>query len=546
MLKLNLSERWSLAFAALAALMALYMLIHYFGFVEDDAFITLRYAQNWLRGDGIVFNPGERVEGYTSFLMVLLTAFTGFLGFDMVIAQRVISLSGYFITLIALCVYLHYFFYQRSDKWTLIVTALTLIATSYPFILWALSGLETAIFTGLNFIAVSCALYFLENKQVNKKILLSAAFFFALAGYTRPEAPIFAVMCFGFCCLQTIVQKNISDKRFREIIIAVALWFVLSAAYYVWRYSYYGEWLPNTYYAKLTDLPVEMNLHSGIAYVWEYLKAPPYIGFYFLLLAPFAFVSRKYPWGNACLFTIIFTFTAYVIYAGGDWMGESRFLVPVLPLVAVFCVRVFSEHVNLKELKAQILVMSVVIFFSIVQFAYYIPMSVKYGLQSWRSMASYINENWPKGSLIGINMAGLIPYMTPDYYYLDLLGLNDKHIARVKVVENMELYKQQNIQLNRMALGHRKGDGIYVINRRPDYLILGGGVEAIPLGAYISDQQIIHHPDFTKFYVQRREPLEYIVRGHSEDLTFVYYELKPEYRLPREHKLPAELPPEGK
>ena len=34
-----------------------------FGF--DDAFISLRYAANLAAGLGPVFNPGERVEGYT-------------------------------------------------------------------------------------------------------------------------------------------------------------------------------------------------------------------------------------------------------------------------------------------------------------------------------------------------------------------------------------------------------------------------------------------------------------------------------------------------
>src|SRR5574341_680160 len=34
----------------------------------DDAYISFRYAQNAIRGYGLVFNPGERVEGFTNFL----------------------------------------------------------------------------------------------------------------------------------------------------------------------------------------------------------------------------------------------------------------------------------------------------------------------------------------------------------------------------------------------------------------------------------------------------------------------------------------------
>ena len=40
----------------------------------DDAFISFRYARNFAEGHGIVFNPGERVEGYTNFLWVVILA----------------------------------------------------------------------------------------------------------------------------------------------------------------------------------------------------------------------------------------------------------------------------------------------------------------------------------------------------------------------------------------------------------------------------------------------------------------------------------------
>ena len=45
-----------------------------FDFVNDDAFISFRYADNLVRHGALVFNPGERVEGYTNFLWVLLGA----------------------------------------------------------------------------------------------------------------------------------------------------------------------------------------------------------------------------------------------------------------------------------------------------------------------------------------------------------------------------------------------------------------------------------------------------------------------------------------
>jgi hypothetical protein len=40
----------------------------------DNAYISYRYAENLVRGEGLVFNHGERVEGYSNFLYVLAVA----------------------------------------------------------------------------------------------------------------------------------------------------------------------------------------------------------------------------------------------------------------------------------------------------------------------------------------------------------------------------------------------------------------------------------------------------------------------------------------
>jgi hypothetical protein len=52
----------------------------------DDAFISLRYATNWARGEGLTFNPGEVVEGYTNFLEVAILAVAIRLGVEPVMA----------------------------------------------------------------------------------------------------------------------------------------------------------------------------------------------------------------------------------------------------------------------------------------------------------------------------------------------------------------------------------------------------------------------------------------------------------------------------
>src|SRR6187401_920414 len=69
-------------------------------FYNDDALISLRYAQNLLHGNGLVWNPGERVEGYTNFLFVLGVSALGAVGVDLEAASRLINFVA-FVTLAA-------------------------------------------------------------------------------------------------------------------------------------------------------------------------------------------------------------------------------------------------------------------------------------------------------------------------------------------------------------------------------------------------------------------------------------------------------------
>ncbi len=63
---------------------------------QDDAYISFRYAANYLTGHGLVYNYGERVEGYTNFLWVMLLALLkGVFGINYFYSSRFIGvISG--------------------------------------------------------------------------------------------------------------------------------------------------------------------------------------------------------------------------------------------------------------------------------------------------------------------------------------------------------------------------------------------------------------------------------------------------------------------
>ena len=68
------TQRIGEAVCALLAVLLLVVHLREFAFLGDDAFIIFRYADQLVRGHGLTWNPGEWVEGYTSFLWTLLMA----------------------------------------------------------------------------------------------------------------------------------------------------------------------------------------------------------------------------------------------------------------------------------------------------------------------------------------------------------------------------------------------------------------------------------------------------------------------------------------
>ena len=40
--------------------------------VSDDAYISFRYVARWVAGQGLTFNPGERIEGFSNPLWIFL------------------------------------------------------------------------------------------------------------------------------------------------------------------------------------------------------------------------------------------------------------------------------------------------------------------------------------------------------------------------------------------------------------------------------------------------------------------------------------------
>ena len=318
-------------------------------FLTDDAFISFRYVRNLLNGHGLVFNVGERVEGYSNFLWILeLAAIWRILDIRPEHASPWLSVLFTAGTL-ALMLWWIARLPRLRMRWLVSWMALALVCGSATFAVWTSGGgLETRQFTFFVVAAVVClSLY--RNRGWG---LFAASTSLALASLTRPEGPLIAACCFAwFGALQildamsalrraaetqdvSIVEAIAAISRridWRGTICLIAPFALIVGAHFLFRYAYYGEWLPNTYYAK----HVRPWYEAGFKYLWAGALET---GLYLLL--PLAWGALRARWRDArddAYALILLIMAAHMLFLarlGGDHF-EFRPMDFYWPLLAV-------------------------------------------------------------------------------------------------------------------------------------------------------------------------------------------------------------------
>ena len=307
----------------------------------DDIFITFRYVQNWINGAGIVYNAGERVEGYTHFLWMCLIAFFELLGSKPEEISELIGIA-FFAGTIFLFIVISWKTTPRKSLF-LPLTAV-MLALNYDFRIWATSGLETSMFTFL----VSATLWSLcVWKTKPERALMASGLLFVLALMTRPDGiVIFAAACVFVAC-RSLINGDNRKQMLRTMLIFGSAFVVIYLPYLIWKYIYYGDIFPNTYYAKSGGLSY---YSQGFFYIWVYIKS--YVSSFISLLG-FAviFVTLKntstwkdrlralflQPSDAIIILALAYLFLYGVFFiarVGGDFM-YARFLHPMIPMMYV-------------------------------------------------------------------------------------------------------------------------------------------------------------------------------------------------------------------
>ena len=299
----------------------------------DDAFISYRYARNLIEGNGLVFNAGERVEGYTNLLWTLWIAAGMVVQVDPETWSSIFGLLAYGAVLVlALVFHFQLRAVRPATRWTLPVAclALALHADAHVF---ATSGLETSAFT-----ATAFGGYFLVTRGLvsgSVRPVLSGVLF-GLCLVLRPDGVVFAA-------LSAAALFAFAPRRARDAGLFVATVAVFWASVTAFRVAYYDDWVPNTYYAKSAD---RAWYSQGLSYLVSYLHK-----YWVLFAGALAFawsrralLRRLSPAPDAGdrfervhgILSLAFAgvYTLYVVRVGGDFMF-ARLLVPVAPYLAI-------------------------------------------------------------------------------------------------------------------------------------------------------------------------------------------------------------------
>src|ERR1035437_2201833 len=169
----------------------------------DDIFIALRYVQNFIAGNGLVYNIGERVEGFTDFLWLMLISLFSKFHFNPLTTTQVLGILSSVGTLI-LCTIIGYKLSKKNNVFILPFITIAL-ALNYDYNVWATSGLETSFFTLL--LCASFYIFFFSEYKENIKLMLSGLFLI-LAMMTRPDALLITFGVNGLLVLNQLLNKT--------------------------------------------------------------------------------------------------------------------------------------------------------------------------------------------------------------------------------------------------------------------------------------------------------------------------------------------------
>ena len=418
----------------------------------DDALISMRYAQHFAAGEGLVWNRGERVEGYTNFAWTLLMSLCHFVPLSPSVRCLVVQLAGIPVLwgcLVATAVLARA---CRLLPWSA-MCAIAMVASYYCLQFFTLLGMET----GLLMCLVTAGLCAAVKAIYNRRGCVAVMLWFALALLVRPDVLLLAAYVFLFALV--IVQRG----RMR-LTAGFALVLAVQAGLTLWRHQYYGEWFPNTYYLKATGWPFMDRIGPGIRDACITIAT---------LAAPLALVcSAILPVKRTHLFLLgaFATVLAYQTYIGGDAWPLTRLVIPtisgVFVLAALAIGRLSSGFVHRQAPRKAAalrvgLTACVILAMNALHLDHWTLLSYPQIFENRTNLrlCRALERIADRDATVAVGLAGAVPYFSGRRCY-DMLGKCDPHISRLPAIP---AYQRS---------GHNKVDHEYTLSHyQPDIML---------------------------------------------------------------------------
>jgi arabinofuranosyltransferase len=425
------------------------------GSTLEDAHITFRYARHLATGAGLgIWNPGEPpVEGATSFIWMLVLGAGMSLGVSPFLLSKAIGaiscvgvLSLYFVAS------LHRPAPDAQDL-PRDVPLIAAILTSFyvPLAWYAASGMETLFFAAL------VAFLLMSRWVVRRKTtrILADTLVGGLLVLTRPEGALLAPLVSSYNCVS---ERSRSWMDFLPIGSSLGV----NGLAAVLRYAYFGDFLPNTYYAKASGNSFHL-FHAGALYLVTFFACTLPVWVVIGLRLRAAWLEKKLAGVELFLVGAVALYSACMLKVGGD--PESAFpfwrhfvhIAPIWMLLAAFAIHHVGE--TFKARIALALAVSIVTNLAITAKAWQIHIWPSIGLETEGQMSPYfafVNRFADADTTSAVSMAGQWGWYVPGRM-IDVLGLNDRHIAHFG---RFQAYGPLDT----------KTDMPYVMARRPDII----------------------------------------------------------------------------
>ena len=481
--------------------------------IGDDAQITFRQVWNFINGDGITFNIGERVQSFTHPLWFLVLSIFTFVTkeifFTSLFINMILSTAAvYILLLIELQV-------QKSKQY--LFSPVFFLVFSYAFVDYMTSGLENS----LSYLIVSMLFYVLIRENWRDHLTLIYTLLALLVLNRLDYSILFGPLAF----LLIFYSQNF--KNFIRVILPGV---IILVSWLAFATMYFGSPLPNTYFAKLNaGYPVEEILERGRLYFLA-LRLDLITPLTLIFGLIFSLLSLNKILISLAIGQVLYLFYIYSI--GGDFMMgrffSLIFFISICQLtVALYTQKLFSfKTINISLLVIVILIIpiGVVRSFPIFTTTDYMPRDQVSKIYDERG--SYYEtmgllspkRNWPiiKTQLFDESTdyepvcvyAGYLAVVENSKHLIDLCGLTDPFLSRIPA-----------IQVESWGIGHH-------LRKLPqnygEYLL--GNIAEIPdkkLQGLLEDVRLLAWSEL--FSIDRMKAIIRVNSNYYSDLDFSEY-----------------------